>query len=230
MKITCISGTNTDVGKTIATAALALRYHALDEEICVMKPAQTGEPEGSGDIFTIQQLTGFSPDQFIECARFPEPLAPDISARRAGMPPLALSSVLDAIAERANYCSRLLIEGAGGLLVRLGAEDHTPWTLADLGTRLQNEGMDVEFVLVTTAELGTLNSTELSVEALRRRGLTCNMLVIGRYPSEPGLAERLNVEDLPAVTGVELGAVIPEGTGQLRPEEFQAQASGWFER
>ncbi|MCF4007659.1 dethiobiotin synthase [Corynebacterium uropygiale] len=228
MTITLISGTNTDVGKTIATAALALRSRSEGRTVCVMKPAQTGEPEGSGDLATITRLTGLDAAQLIECARFPEPLAPDISARRAGMDPLALGTVLDAVSAAAERCDHLLIEGAGGLLVRLGVEKNSPWTLADLGICLQEQGLAPECVLVTTAALGTLNSTELSVEALRRRGLECAELIIGSYPSEPELAERLNLEDLPDVTGVPLGAVIPAGVGALSPEEFQAQAPSWF--
>ena len=52
---------------------------------------------------------------------------------------------------------------------------------------------------MVAAGLGTLNHTELTVDALRARGLAVRGLVIGAWPAEPGLAERCNLEDLPRI-------------------------------
>lgn len=76
-----ITGTGTDVGKTIATAALASVYQQQGNEVVVAKPVETGEPEGSGDAVTIAGLVGVETAEFI---RYPEPLAPNLTARRAG--------------------------------------------------------------------------------------------------------------------------------------------------
>ena len=80
--------------------------------------------------------------------------------------------------------------------------------------------------MVVAAGLGTLNHTELTVDALRARGLEPGGLVVGAWPAEPGLAERCNLDDLPRVTP--LLAAIPEGAGALGREAFVAQAPGWF--
>ena len=77
------------------------------------------------------------------------------------------------------------------------------------------------------AGLGTLNHTELTVDALRARGLEPAGLVVGSWPADPGLAERCNLEDLPRVTGVPLLAVIPAGAGGLERRDFTAAAPGW---
>jgi hypothetical protein len=66
------------------------------------------------------------------------------------------------------------------------------------------------------------------VGALRARGLEPSGLIVGSWPSEPDLAERCNLEDLPRVTGVPLLAVIPAGAGTLAPAEFRAQSEAWF--
>lgn len=75
----------------------------------------------------------------------------------------------------------------------------------------QTEAAGIAAVVVTGVELGTLNVTELTVEALRHRGVPVLGLVIGRWPATPGLVERGNLTDLPLLTGVPLLGLIPEG-------------------
>jgi dethiobiotin synthetase len=65
-------------------------------------------------------------------------------------------------------------------------------------------------VVVTGVELGTLNLTELTVEALRHRGVPVLGLVIGRWPPSPGVVEQGNLTDLPLLTAVPLLGVIPD--------------------
>ena len=65
--------------------------------------------------------------------------------------------------------------------------------------------------MVAAAGLGTLNHTELTVGALRARGLEPAGLVIGSWPDDPDLAERCNADDLPRVTGVPVLATIRRG-------------------
>ena len=111
----------------------------------------------------------------------------------------------------------MLVEGAGGLLVRF---DDTGGTLADVAARL---GAPV--LVVAQAGLGTLNHTALTVEALRSRALTCVGVVIGAWPAEPDLAARCNLADLPAVTGAPLLGALPAGSGGSNPAEFAAVAA-----
>ena len=106
----------------------------------------------------------------------------------------------------------VLVEGAGGLLVRF---DDDGGTLADVAALL-----DAPVVVVVRAGLGTLNHAALTVEALRARGLQCAGLVIGSWPREPDLAARCNIEDLGAIAPL-LGR-IPEGAGKLARADFQA--------
>ena len=75
--------------------------------------------------------------------------------------------------------------------------------------------------------LGSLNAAELTVEAARARGIHVKGLVGGMLPQEPDLATRLNITELPKVTGVPLLGCIPTGAGSLSKEEFCAQAAQW---
>ena len=116
-----ITGTNTDVGKTVTTAAIASAFAQSGREVVYAKPLQTGEPDNSGDAATVRALAGV---EVTEMARFPEPLAPNLSARRAGMTPPTKEELSDWVAGLDAPGRVVLVEGAGGLLVRL-ADDYT---------------------------------------------------------------------------------------------------------
>jgi len=217
-RILVVTGTSTGVGKTIATAALAVRAAAAGS-VVVVKPVQTGVAAGEeGDAEVVHRLTGCAVQ---ELTALDEALAPDSAARRAGVGIPPVGEYTDRIRVLAQFHDMVLVEGAGGLLVRL---DTDGGTLLDLMAELPQ----AEVVVVTGAGLGTLNHTELTVGALRARGLDPVGLVVGSWPAEPGLAEHCNLEDLPRVTGLPLLAVIPEGSGGLAREAFHAAAPMWF--
>lgn len=209
MAITVVTGTGTGVGKTVVTAALAAVHPG---RAAVLKPAQTGVGPGEpGDADDVARLVPGATTR--ELARYPDPLAPATAARRAGAGPVRPEQAATAARVLAADHDLVLVEGAGGLLVRLA--DDPPATLADVAALL---GAPV--LVVAAAGLGTLNHTALTVEALRVRGLACAGVVIGAWPATPGLAERCNLADLPAVTGVPLLGAVPEGCGNLPPERF----------
>jgi dethiobiotin synthetase len=128
-----------------------------------------------------------------------------------------------AIDQLAASYETVLVEGAGGLLVGLDAEGNN---IADLAAHLTTP---FGFVVVTRPGLGTLNHTGLTVEALQRRNLPVDGLVIGSWPAQPALADECNLEDLAATTGVPVIGRIPAGVGEWSQEEFRSAAAGWFE-
>jgi dethiobiotin synthetase len=198
VRVIVVTGTDTGVGKTIVSAALA----ALGgEKVAYVKPAQTGDDD---DAATVARLAGVETHVL---ARYPDPLAPATAARRANLPAVTPEAVADYV--RGLDAELVLIEGAGGLLVHL---DDDGGTLADVAHLL-----DAPVIVVARAGLGTLNHTALTVEALQARGLTCLGVVIGSWPREPDLAARCNLEDLGPVLGR-----IPEGAGDLNREDFLA--------
>jgi dethiobiotin synthase len=212
--ITVVTGTSTGVGKTVVTAALAA---TAEDSVVVVKPVQTGAAGGDSDAREITRLSGVEAQEW---TTLDEPLAPDTAARRQGVeiPPVAsYAARIDALPQ-----DTVIVEGAGGLLVRL---DSSGGTLLDLATLL-DAVTEVEVVVVVAAGLGTLNHTELTVDALRARGLVVRGLVVGSWPAEPRLAERCNLDDLPRIAPL-LG-VVPEGAGSLGRDDFRAAARGWL--
>ncbi|MCX5395440.1 dethiobiotin synthase [Streptomyces sp. NBC_00102] len=217
MTILVVSGTGTEIGKTIVTAAVAA---ASGGRVAVLKPAQTGVAPGEpGDAAEVARLAGGEVTT-VELARYPEPLAPATAARRSGLAPLRPYEIADAAQKLATEHDLVLVEGAGGLLVRYDDEGAT---LADAARLLA-----APVLLVAAAGLGTLNSTALTAEALRARGLTCPGVVIGSMPTAPDLATRCNVDDLPVAAGAPLVGVVPAGAGSLRPADFRSQAPTWL--
>ncbi|MFE3321180.1 dethiobiotin synthase [Nocardia sp. NPDC059195] len=216
MTVLLISGTSTDVGKTVVTAALAAAAQAAGRTVAVCKPAQTGIAPGEpGDLAEITRLSGVT--RTLELARYPEPLAPDTAARRAGMPLPTLSDTVAGV-DSLGDADLVLVEGAGGLLVRMGE-----FTLLDLAQKI---GAPV--LVVAAAGLGTLNHSELTTRTLAAAGVPCAGLVIGSWPTDPDLAAQCNRDDLPRVTETPVVGTIPAGAGQWDRHRFTAAAPGWF--
>ena len=220
-RIIVVTGTDTDVGKTVTTAALAVREGAAGA-LTVVKPVQTGVgPDDPGDAGEVHRLTGCATQEFTALV---DPLAPDTAALLRDVPLPPVAEYADRIRVLAEFHDVVIVEGAGGLLVRLDRQDGT---LLDLAAELASTHA-VQVVIVTSPRLGTLNQTELTVWALRQRGLEPAGLVIGSWPDHPGLAEECNADDLPRLTGVPVLATIPAGVGTLDRDTFRAAAPGWF--
>lgn len=235
-KTVVVTGTDTGVGKTITVAALAAAAKTRGERVLVVKPVQTGirepgtapavpeEPAEPPDVGVVARLSGAEVEEFVRLAA---PLAPDTAARLERVTLPQVEDHLTRIIDLARLFDTVIVEGAGGLVVRL---DERGGTLLDLAVGLGEfaPGGDVSVLVVCRAGLGTLNHTTLTVEALRARGIEPAGLVLGSWPRRPGLAERSNRMDLPRVTGVPVIGVLPEAAGALAPDAFRAAAGGWF--
>jgi dethiobiotin synthetase len=188
-----VTGTDTGVGKTYVSAALC------DGATTYVKAAQTGDDD---DAKTVHERSGATVHTL---AHYPEPLSPERSAARAGVPCITPREIADFVDNL--DAARVVIEGAGGLLVKFGDEG----TIADVAELLQ-----APLIVVARAGLGTLNHTALTVEAIRARGLECLGIVIGSWPQDPDLASRCNLDDLESIAPV-LGK-LPEGGKDLKLE------------
>ena len=211
-----VTGTDTGVGKTVTTAALAVALQHAGHHVAVVKPVQTGVVAGEpGDIDDVVRLTGL-PD-VEEITRLLHPLAPESAARLEGV----WLPTVDEIAVRIRRIEAdvVIVEGAGGLLVRLDVEGGTMIDLA--------RALEAEVVVVAREGLGTLNHTGLTVDRLRAEGLVPR-LVLGSCSPDPGLAERSNRADLPRLTGLAIDGRIPADAGALDRMEFRHEAPGWF--
>lgn len=143
-----ITGTDTDIGKTVISSWLCLQTN-----YSYFKPIQTGTEEGS-DSQSVYALTGRMP--YEEAYRFKAPLSPHLAASRQGQ-------AIDPFSIALPDCPNLIIEGAGGLLVPLNRQA----CMIDL-----IDHMKAPVILVARSKLGTINHTLLSLNALRLRSIS----------------------------------------------------------
>ncbi|HZP10035.1 dethiobiotin synthase [Methyloceanibacter sp.] len=153
-----ITGTDTDVGKTLVSAWLMTHLDAN-----YWKPVQAGvDPET--DSATVRRLAEIPPERILpEAYVLEEAIAPHEAARRAGIE-IQMAKLVPPSTDRP-----LVAEGAGGLLVPLNNEAY----MADLAIDLH-----LPVILVARSTLGTINHTLLSLESIRRRGLALAGVVI----------------------------------------------------
>lgn len=151
-----ITGTDTDVGKTVAAAWAMLQLDGV-----YWKPTQSGMPH---DIDTVRALTELPEERFFPSTYvLSEPLSPHEAARRDGVS-------IDMAAFTVPETDRpLVVEGAGGLMVPLNDHSFVIDLIKQLG---------FPAVLVCRSGLGTINHTLLSLEALRTRGIEIAGLII----------------------------------------------------
>jgi dethiobiotin synthetase len=211
VSVLVVTGTGTGVGKTVVTAAVAALAAARGSRVAVVKPAQTGVDEGErGDLDDVRRLAGVT--DLHEHARFPDPLSPAAAARHSGLPDLDLQGSARRVRELAGDRDLVVVEGAGGLLVRYDAEG---LTIADLARDL-----DAAVLVVADPRLVTLNHTALTLEAMAHRGIALAGVVLGSWPADPDLACRSNVRDLEMLAARPLTGAIREGAGRLDAPEF----------
>jgi dethiobiotin synthase len=194
-----VTGTDTDVGKTVVAAWLVARLGA-----CYWKPVQAGtHPET--DSATVRRLSGATPDRILpEAYVLAEPMAPHEAARREGI-------AVDMAKLVPPPCNRPLVaEGAGGLMVPLNDQSF----VIDLAREL-----DLPLILVARSTLGTINHTLLSLEAIRRRGLALAGVVINgpETPHNRAAIERYGrVEVIAEIPWLE--QVTPDALMAIEPE------------
>jgi dethiobiotin synthetase len=153
-----VTGTDTDVGKTLVSSWLLTHLDAS-----YWKPVQAGLlPETDSSV--VRRLAEVPPERILpEAYLLTEPIAPHEAARRAGI------SIDMAKLTPPPFEGLLVVEGAGGLMVPLTDKAY----VVDLATELH-----LPLILVARSTLGTINHTLLSLEAILRRGLHLAGVVI----------------------------------------------------
>jgi dethiobiotin synthetase len=211
VSVLVVTGTDTGVGKTVVTAAVAALAATRGASVAVVKPAQTGlRPGRPGDLYEVGRLAGIG--DLHEYARYSGALSPAAAARLADLPAPDLAACADHIRRLDGERDLVIVEGAGGLLVRF---DDEGGTLADLAHLLGAP------VLVTARPgLGTLNHTALTLEAMAGRGVALAGVVIGSWPGRPGLDDLSNVRDLETIAARPLAGALHERSGRLDGPEF----------
>ena len=204
-----ITGTDTGVGKTALSALLLAELRRRGINAAPMKPVQTGvRDQESGDLDYSLSMAGMTIQEEIRSLmspyRFEPACSPHLAAELTGTE-IKVSAIVNAAQKLASEYDRLIIEGAGGVLVPLNRYE----TMLDL-----MKALSLPVILAARPGLGTINHTLLSIRALKAAGLDiAGIVFIASEEGEPGLIEEDN-----AVTIEQLEAVPVLGTIPFCPQ------------
>ena len=213
-----VTGTDTEVGKSVVAASICAALAARGERVAAFKPVVTGLDEEAGEFGRDHELlagaasAGQTPADVTPHV-FGPAVSPHLAAELAGIT-LEPRELVEAARGQAGDETVLVCEGVGGLLVPI-----TP------GYLVRDLAIDLALPVIIAARpgLGTINHTLLTVDAARAGGLTVAAVVMTPWPDEPTPMERSNrdtiarlgdvsVAGLPHTTRAELadaGASLP---------------------
>lgn len=205
-----VTGTGTEVGKTMVAAAIARTLRADGERVGVFKPAVSGLDDyaRSGDAPDHELLRSAAgsgqADDEIAPYRYGPPLSPHLAAELDGES-ISPERLRDAARAAGEGCDALVCEGVGGLLVPL-----------TMGYLVRDLARDLALPVIVAANpgLGTINHTLLTIEAARAVGLDIAAVVLTPWPDAPAEIERSN-----RLTIERLGAVEVLALGRLEPAD-----------
>ena len=205
-----VTGTGTEVGKTVVAAAIARTLASEGKRVAVFKPAVTGLDEaGEPDHAILRRAAGSTQtDEEIAPYRYGPPMSPHLAAELAGeeIDPERLPA---AAREAAAGADTLVCEGVGGLMVPLSPS----YLVRDLAVDLA-----LPLVVAASPALGTINHTLLTIEAARTAGLEVAAVVLTPWPDVPSTVEESNRSTIST-----LGDVQVETLPRLDP----ASANSW---
>jgi dethiobiotin synthetase len=204
-----VTGTGTEIGKTVVAAVLARSIADHGQSVAVFKPALTGMDEfpdydeaaakGAGSVVglpdhAILRVAARSSQSDDEIApyRFDPPMSPHLAAGLAGVE-IDPDRVIKAARAAAAGVDAIVCEGAGGLLVPLSPT----WTMRACAVEL-----GYPLVVVSPPGLGSINHTLLTVESARSVGLKVAAIVLNPWPQEPTPIEADNRETIANLSGV----------------------------
>lgn len=215
-----VTGTDTGVGKTQVTAALAVALQARGFSVGVMKPAETGCPVQHNrllpqDSLFLQHISGcHSPQDVVTPYAFLQPLAPALAAQHEGRT-IDLTHLMQCYRTLEQEYDLVLVEGAGGLLVPLTPQE----TFLDFAARL-----DLPVVVVARNSLGTINHTALTVLVASQRCQVLGTILNTLCPDPTDVSQASNKEALERWGGAPLLGVLPYSP-ERSPTHLLAQSA-----
>jgi dethiobiotin synthetase len=189
-----VTGTGTEVGKTVVAAAIARTLADAGAAVAVFKPAVTGlEDPGEPDHALLRRAAGSAQsDEQIAPYRYDPPASPHLAAKIAGEE-IDPARLLAAAREAAETADALVCEGVGGLLVPLARD----YLVRDLAREL-----GLPLVVAASPGLGTINHTLLTIEAARAAGLGVASVVLTPWQGSPSPVEESNRETIASLADV----------------------------
>ncbi len=198
-----ITATDTGVGKTTVSAAIAKIAKEAGINVGYFKPVETGCNPECLDAKLLAEITG-QPYEETVLYRFKNPVAPLVAEREEGLK-ISIEQInkhLKVLKEKYQF---LIVEGAGGIAVPITKIKDRFYTYIDFASE-----NNLKTVVVSRATLGTINHTFLTVKALKDNNIETAGIILNKYPENPTLSEKTNPYIIKEMTGVDIISICKE--------------------
>ncbi|ARJ23683.1 dethiobiotin synthase [Bacillus mycoides] len=212
-----ITATDTEVGKTVVTGALAGIFRERRHNVGVYKPLQSGHVASNpeGDAARLKAFSGVPTKEDEICPySITEPLAPRLAMKRAGRT-VTLKEITDHYKELLKEFNSLFVEGAGGLAV--------PYTEDALVIDFAKE-LKLPLIVVARPTLGTVNHTVLTISYAKAHGLTVAGVILSGCKECEKERVQENKEMIEELSGVPVLGLLPFLEGEFTREELLESA------
>lgn len=200
-----ITGTDTDIGKTLVTALLLAYFHKKRKNVIPYKPVQSGALEVKGklvapDVQLYKKVIPTLNEKDANTYLLKKPSSPHLAAREEQIH-ISIEKIIEHVRLLEKKYDTVLIEGAGGLIVPLNDDGYSMIHLI--------KELDIPVVLVAKAGLGTINHTVLSAMAMKEAGIKVACIIMNRLIEDDLTIEQDNKMMIEKLTNIPVIGTVP---------------------
>jgi len=201
-----VTGTDTNIGKTLISASLTWKLSNHYSNICFMKPFATSnkifsEKYNSKDLFLLSKSINLKEDiSNLNPYFYTIPASPYMATKLSNIKPLDIKIAVKKFNCLANKYDYLIVEGIGGIYVPLTKK----YKIIDFIKLIK-----LPVIIVTTPKIGTVNHTLLTIEACKKYDIPIKGLVFNKMPSRPSDVEKSTPKFINELTNIPILGIIP---------------------
>lgn len=201
-----ITGTNTDVGKTLITACVAWKLKHKGLNIGIMKPFATANHIFSDEFYSKDLAIVSKTLNLKESQKVLNPFffnigcSPYMASKILGKKPASIYSAFNKFKYLKKKYDFLVVEGIGGIMVPINKK-HNLIDFIKLTT--------LPVIILTTPEIGTINHTLLTIEACKKNDISIHGIIVNKMPNNPSKVEEYTPKFLETITKIPILGIIP---------------------
>ena len=210
-----ITATGTDVGKTFISALIVKKIREYGINCGYYKPALSGAEVNNncaipGDCAYVVQQSGLKgkPEDYASYI-FKTAVSPHLAAEIEGCK-ISLEKIAKDFEKNKKIFDYIVVEGAGGIICPFNMKSTPPLLLPDVIKKL-----NLDVIIVSGAELGSINSAVLTAEYLKNAGIRAEGFILNHY-NENNFMQKDNKKQIEALTGINVIAAVKDNETSIK--------------